>query len=57
MKLHQQFSDLVHLVLDLFNLRKEVQQVATAPAQQQNNKKTRKQQHHDNSHRQTNKQR
>jgi hypothetical protein len=39
MKFHQQFSNLVHLVFDLFNLRKEVQQVTIAITQQQNNKK------------------
>lgn len=36
-KLHQQSYDLVHLVLDIFNLHKEVQQVANVVAQQQNN--------------------
>jgi hypothetical protein len=41
MKLHQQFSNVVHLVLDLFNLCKEAQQVAIATAQQP--KKTKKQ--------------
>ncbi len=39
MKLHQQFYDLVHLVLDILNLCKEAQEVATATAQQQNNTK------------------
>ncbi len=39
MKLHQQFYDHVHLVLDIFNLHKEVQQVAIVVAQQQNNTK------------------
>jgi hypothetical protein len=39
MKLRQQFSNLVHLVLNLFNLHKEAQQVTIVTAQQQNNPK------------------
>jgi hypothetical protein len=38
-KLHQQFFNHVHLVLDLFNLHKEAQQVTIAIAQQQTNQK------------------